>query len=98
MQWSISMILEAKAMEAEKSRNWMLNHFTHQPAATPHEQIEEALEIHEQVIEVLEGLTKLQQGLARNMKTIFHRAGSGGHGDGISDGAFGEFELGDRLQ
>ncbi|WP_028546992.1 hypothetical protein [Paenibacillus taiwanensis] len=97
MQWSISMILEAKAMEAEKSRNWMLNHFTHQATATPHEQIDEALEIHDQVIEVLDGLTKLQQSLARNMKTIFNRAGSGGHGEGIADGAFGDFELGDKL-
>ncbi|SUA49368.1 Uncharacterised protein [Paenibacillus thiaminolyticus] len=28
MQWNAAMILEAKAMEAEKTRNWMLNHLT----------------------------------------------------------------------
>ena len=31
MQWNVAMILEAKAEEAEKARNWICNHITSDP-------------------------------------------------------------------
>lgn len=93
------MILEAKAVEAEKTRNWMLNHLTETAFINHKEQISDPLEIHDQIVEVLDGLTKIQLSLARNMKAILYRGESGSMGggleDGPGDGSFsGEFDLG----
>ncbi|MCM3339043.1 restriction endonuclease subunit S [Paenibacillus sp. MER TA 81-3] len=98
MQWNVSMILEAKALEAEKMRNWLLNHLTDSAFVTHKDQLSDPLEVHEQIIEVIDGLTKLQLSLSNNMKAVLDRGSSGGFGDGTADGSFsGEFDLGDKL-
>ncbi|KJD46053.1 restriction endonuclease subunit S [Paenibacillus terrae] len=70
MQWNVSMILEAKAVEAEKMRNWTLNHLEPRAFDTDEEQLGRPLEIHEQMVEMLEGLTRLQTGLCSNLKAL----------------------------
>lgn len=86
MQWNVAQILEAKALEAEKNRNWVLNHLNQQAFATHLEQLNEPIEIHEQVIEVLEGLAKLQYSLARNMNVLLVEQSRGHYqGDGSED-------------
>lgn len=95
MQWNVAMILEAKAVEAEKTRNWMLNHLTENAFVNHKEQISDPLEIHNQIVEVLDGLTKIQLSLARNMKVVLDRGESGSMGDGLGDGSIsGEYDLG----
>ncbi|UHA74507.1 restriction endonuclease subunit S [Paenibacillus sp. 481] len=97
MQWNIAMILEAKAIEAEKKRNWVLNHLTQQSFTTDKEQLSDSLEVHDQVIEMIEGLTKLQQSLSRNMKALTKGSNNVSGEHGFPDGAFGgEFDLGDN--
>ncbi|WP_188541609.1 restriction endonuclease subunit S [Paenibacillus segetis] len=95
IQWNVAMILEAKAVEAEKVRNWILNH-VHEDCYEDHEkQLTNPLEIHEQLVEVLEGLTKLQNGLCSNLKTLLpsEEESSGG---GAMGGLFGgDLDLGD---
>ncbi|BFH60954.1 restriction endonuclease subunit S [Paenibacillus azoreducens] len=94
MQWSIAMILEAKAVEAEKVRNWAINHLTVDAFQTHNEQLKEPLQIHEQIIELLEGLTKLENGLCSNLKAVLVQEESGGLSE--DDGMFGSgFDLGD---
>ncbi len=70
MQWNVAMILEAKATEAEKVRNWLCTHITNDTYNVDNEQLSTCLQLHEQNIEVIDGLTKLCNGLSRNMKII----------------------------
>lgn len=71
MQHNISIILEAKAVEAEKSRRWLNNHIHAANFEEDHEaQVKLSLEFHEQVVEALSGLTKLEMGLARNLRIV----------------------------
>lgn len=98
IQWNIAMILEAKAVEAEKIRNWTLNHLN-SDAFTSHEnQLNEPLQIHNQIVELLEGLTKMENGLCSNLKALLAQEeeyGSGGDGGG-EEGMFGgDFNMGD---
>ncbi|MDR0267006.1 restriction endonuclease subunit S [Paenibacillus sp.] len=93
IQWNIAMILEAKAVEAEKVRNWTINHLTVNAFQTHDEQLKEPLQIHEQIIELLEGLTKLENGLCSNLKAILVQEESGLSDD---DSMFGTgLDLGD---
>ncbi|MNN29272.1 hypothetical protein D3C81_1428700 [compost metagenome] len=89
-------MLEAKAVEAEKVRNWTLNHL-HGHSFDDHEnQLSKPITVHEQIIEVLEGITKLQTGLSSNLKAVLapqeESNDSGGMG-GMFGG--GGFDLGD---
>lgn len=93
MQWNVAMILEAKAVEAEKTRNWMLNHLTETAFVNHKEQISDPLEIHDQIVEVLDGLTKIQLSLARNMKIVLNRGEPEPMGDGAGGDSFsGDFD------
>lgn len=64
IQEQISKILEAKAAEAEKSKKWVLAY----PEFEHH--FETTIELHEQVIDMLESISKVQSGLNRNMKLL----------------------------
>jgi len=95
MQWNISMILEAKAVEAEKIRNWTIHHLNGQSFERQDEQITETLKIHEQVVELLEMLTKLENGLCSNLKAVLVESGES-ESESDMDGLFGgDFDLGD---
>lgn len=98
MQWNVSMILEAKAVETEKVRNWITNH-VHSGSLESHEKkLTEPLGIHEQLIEIIEGLTKLQNGLCSNLKAVLasDETDLGSDDDGGFDGLFsGSFDLED---
>lgn len=70
MQFNISLILEALATKAEKSRNWVCRHIS-APAFDNHDdQLKQSIEIHEMLVGVIGGLTKLEYGMAKNMKVI----------------------------
>lgn len=95
LQWNTAMILEAKATEAEKVRNWLLTHVTGDTWTTHAEPLAASLQFHEQNVELIDGLTKLCQGLNRNMKAILQPEGEeggdnmasllGGLGSGLGD-------------
>ncbi|WP_379130572.1 restriction endonuclease subunit S [Paenibacillus sp. sgz500958] len=94
IQWNIAMILEAKAVEAEKVKQWTYHHI-HAKAFDNHEsQLKESLSIHEQVVELVEGLTKLENGLYSNLKAVL---GSGEESSGEGFGGMGDgFGFGDE--
>lgn len=87
MQENISVILEAKATEAEKSRIWLGHHVTPNYFAHDHEaQVKLSLEVHEHMVDLLNGLTKMEWGLARNLKILLNQdqpEASGGFGGGF---------------
>ncbi|MEK3789029.1 MULTISPECIES: hypothetical protein [Paenibacillus] len=85
LQRNVALILEAKALEAEKARNWTINHVMAHTFETHEDQLQKPLEIHEQMVEMLEGLTRLQTGLCSNLKAVLEEESA----DGL-DGMFGD--------
>jgi len=95
MQWNVAMILEAKAVEAEKVRNWAINHLSEHAFTSHTELLKESLGIHDQLVDVIDGLTKLENGLAHNLKVVLSREAEGGFGGGFEDQfGMGDFEDG----
>ncbi|WP_138496615.1 restriction endonuclease subunit S [Paenibacillus pinistramenti] len=88
IQWNIAMMLEAKALEAEKARNWTLNHLHGSRFSDHATQLSQPLEIHDQLVEVIDGLTKLSNGLCSNLRAVLSSANGGE--DGSGSGGFGD--------
>ncbi|MCM3700466.1 restriction endonuclease subunit S [Paenibacillus macerans] len=94
IQWNVAMILEAKAVEAEKVRNWILNHVLENSFEDHEKQLSDPLDVHEQLVEVIEGLTKLQNGLCSNLKSLLPEeeeksmSGDDGGFSGLFGGSF----------
>ncbi|WP_019638567.1 hypothetical protein [Paenibacillus fonticola] len=98
VQWNVAMILEAKAVEAEKVRNWMLNHVQGGSFESHEKMLSEPLDIHEQLVEVIDGLTKLQNGLCSNLKAMLvskEEASGSEDEDGFGGMFGGSFDFGD---
>lgn len=85
IQRETSLILEGKAVEAEKVCQWVLS--DHRFGA---EGLKEPLGLHEQIVEQIEGLTRIGSGLCRNLRIIL---GTSEQEDSESD--FEEFDFGD---
>lgn len=84
MQEHIAVILEAKALEAEHRRGWICGHMQihHHPGCE--ECHKNSLELHENVVEVIAGITRMELGLAKNLNVLIHQESSdegGGFGD-----------------
>ncbi|MBM7566717.1 restriction endonuclease subunit S [Paenibacillus sacheonensis] len=95
LQWNVAMILEAKALEAEKVRSWMLNHVTPDAFADHQDHLKATIRVHEQLVEVIDGLTKLNMGMTNVLKAALRQQ------EGESDGGFegmlgGSFDLGEK--
>ncbi|GGA35820.1 restriction endonuclease subunit S [Paenibacillus physcomitrellae] len=101
IQWNVAMMLEAKALEAEKTRNWTLNHL-HAGSFSDHEsQLGQPLGVHEQMVELIEGLTKLENGLCSNLRAVLATSGGAGDSGGFGDmlgglGGLGGLGFGDE--
>lgn len=93
MQWNIALILEAKAIEAEKVRNWALNHLKGEAFLTHGDQVAEPLKMHDQLVEMLEGLTRMETGLCNNLKAVM--VDNSAEEGGMDGGMFGGMDLGD---
>ncbi|MFD0712409.1 restriction endonuclease subunit S [Paenibacillus sp. GCM10027626] len=68
MQQNIAFILEAKALETEKVRNWICNHVAAGSLGEQQVQLRETMGVHDQLIEVIDGLAKLNQGMANVLR------------------------------
>jgi hypothetical protein len=81
MQFEVSLILEAKALEAEKTKNWLCNHLLSAEFNDYEDQLIQAIDIHKQMIDVIDGLTKLENGLRKNLVIVLeHNKSSGDSG------------------
>ncbi|MCL6459918.1 MAG: hypothetical protein K6T85_18135 [Gorillibacterium sp.] len=73
MQQSISRILTAKMEEAKINQVWISSQLLpsqYEDASGLHKQ---SMELHDQLIEVIDGIAKMEFGLARNLKIILNR-------------------------
>ncbi|AGA57325.1 hypothetical protein Theco_1153 [Thermobacillus composti KWC4] len=92
IEWNVAMILEAKAVEAEKMRNWLINHVTSDAFADHESQVKQPIGVHEHVLETIKGLTKLNRGLTGVLKAVLGgNEDDGGNFGGLFDGKF-DFE------
>jgi hypothetical protein len=88
MQEHISAILQAKAAEAAKSKCWICNHLHDGAFADKEDQLKQSLEVHEKVVEVIEGLTKLENSFSKNLKVLLNE--NEGDSSGLDDSGFGD--------
>jgi len=73
MQASIAKLLSAKAGEARLNQSWISVQLRPGEYAGPGDVHSVALEMHDQMIEILDGITKLEIGLARGLKALLNR-------------------------
>lgn len=73
VQYNISLILEAKALEAEKMRNWSVNHLSGATYESHEDQLTVSLKLQEQLLELLEGINRMEAGLNKNLKALLHQ-------------------------
>ncbi|MFC4779332.1 restriction endonuclease subunit S [Paenibacillus sp. GCM10023252] len=97
LQWNVAMILEAKALEAEKVRNWLCNHVNNGVFEAHQDQLKETMLLHDEVIDVIDGVTKLSQGMVSVLKAVLGQDGEGGSfsGGGMMYGG-NAMEFGDK--
>jgi hypothetical protein len=87
MQFNVSLILEAKAVESVKVKNWLCNHLSNVSFSDNDAHLMQVVEFHQKIVEVIEGLTKLENGLGKNLKIVLghnESGDTGGFGAGIS--------------
>mgnify|MGYP001163344150 CR=1 FL=1 len=88
-QGEVALILEAKAAEAEKSRNWIRT-FLHDGGFDGHrEQLKASMAVHERLIEVIDGIVKMESALARHLKLLIAGKDEGGSDGGLFGDLFG---------
>ncbi|SDN59430.1 hypothetical protein SAMN04487897_103277 [Paenibacillus sp. yr247] len=84
IQYNVALILEAKAIHAEKSRNWICHHLSTDAYENHAEQVKKSHDIHEQLIAVIHGITKMEEAFAKNLEILIGEkedtsgAGAGG--------------------
>ncbi|NHN30191.1 restriction endonuclease subunit S [Paenibacillus agricola] len=92
IQLNIALILEAKAIEADKSRGWICNSLDISAYGDHAQQVKETMAVHDQLIGLIDGLSKLESALAKNLKIILNEKeeeeamGGGGMGDLFNTG------------
>ncbi|MDD9269963.1 restriction endonuclease subunit S [Paenibacillus sp. GCM10023248] len=96
IQYNVALILEAKAVHAEKSRNWICNHLSTAAYADNAEHVKESHDIHEQLISVIEGITKMEVAFAKHMGVLLAKEEEPSNGVA---GGFGDlFGLGSDME
>lgn len=73
-QHNIAAIVEAKAEEAERSRHWICNHLREDKHENHAELVREIISIHFHILEVIDGLTHMENALAKNLRVLMEEA------------------------
>ena len=86
IQRETALILAGKAVEAEKVKQWVLHQAEDKSMA-----LKEPIKLHEQIVEQIEGLTRIGTGLCRNLKAVL----GSGQEDHAEMGFGGDYDFGD---
>lgn len=89
IQENIARILEAKAKEAEVTRVWICGCLKAEQFSGGEHLHKQSIELHDNLVEVIGGVTKMENSLARNLKMLLNKEEPGG---GIGD-IFGAGDL-----
>lgn len=86
LQHEIALILEVKAHEAEKSRSWVCHHLTSANVPGHENQMKISGDVNEQIIELIDGLTKMETALNRQLQALLGaKEDDAGGGSGFGD-------------
>src|SRR5690606_7459622 len=85
IQYHLASILEAKANELAKAGEWTMQHIHRSSEHNLAGQLKEAMKIHGQMIEIIEGITKVETGLARHIKMVLSDGDSSAQSTGDAD-------------
>lgn len=80
MQWNMAIILEAKALEAEKARNWICGHMSSDAFDEDEMQLRQSVQVHDQIVEIIEGITKYNQGIVAMLRAVLETDEDDGDG------------------
>ena len=96
-QGNIALILEAKAVEAEKSHSWICEYIRDGGFGDHKAQLKQSNTVHERIIEVIDGIVKMENGFARNLKLLLNQQED--NNDSDSTNLFGDlFGGGDKTK
>lgn len=84
-QHSIAQILEAKAHETEKAHKWILGQHSAADYESHSDQVKHPLSYHDHLLEVIDGLTKMENALAKNLQALLGAGGESGQSGGSGD-------------
>lgn len=70
IQASIAKLLTAKAGEAKLAQGWIAVQIRPEDCEGPEEVHQTAMEMHDQMIEILEGITKMEIAIARQLRLL----------------------------
>lgn len=80
MQRSVADMLESKAMDMESLRDWLMHTVRSSHFDSDHDLVKQTVEFHNLMIDILQGVTKMECGLARHMKLLLEEQEAfGGH-------------------
>ncbi|MFB6366735.1 hypothetical protein ACFCP7_22245 [Paenibacillus elgii] len=85
-QHNIALILEAKALEASRSSQWICGHLSGAHFTDHGDQVKKLLEVHDQMIEVIEGMTKMELALAKHLHILLGGGEASGTEQANGDG------------
>jgi hypothetical protein len=89
-QKQIAMVLEGQALASQKSRDWLCNHVSSSAYTTHKTQAKQANEVHEQLLEAIGGITKMEAALGKYLEVLIgQKEESGGMGGMGSMGGMG---------
>jgi len=94
IQLNVALILEAKALHAEKSRNWICHHLSTAAYENNADHIKKTSEIHEQLIAVIDGITKMEVAFAKNLNLLIGQEEEAASNTGVGGGLGDMFNLG----
>lgn len=98
LQGEITLMLEARVVEATKSQNWICEHINGMNVEGHDLQMKVTGEIHESVIDLIDGLTKLENALNRQLKAVLGpNQSASGDGMGLGMGGLLSFDDGEKL-
>ncbi|UNK19740.1 hypothetical protein MNQ98_06835 [Paenibacillus sp. N3/727] len=86
IQRNTYLILQGKAVEAEKVRQWVSTQYSDGG------ELKDSLSIHEQIVEQIEGLTRIGSGLCRNLRIAMGTS----EDENADNMGFDAFDFGDQ--
>jgi hypothetical protein len=78
MQRSVAEILEAKAIEMELLRDWLMHSLQDSEFGSVPDMLTQSAALHEHLLEILSGVVKLEEGFARQLEVLLKEEELGG--------------------
>lgn len=92
IQESVADILESKAVEMEALRDWVLHTVQEDDFSSDYDIVMQSCGFHDQLIHVLDGITKMERGFARHLELLLEEEEMLADAGGFGGDSFGGLE------